>query len=173
MSNTIRFTAQYDNAICAYVVGDFNNWEKSEEFRLNWQLDIEDRTLKLIKDVRFENGLDEGQYRYKYIIVDADGDEIWIDNPYGGKSGFKFTWNRVENFLEVLSSNKFVTYKSPVELVGRVVEVYDKVHFPDIEWYLEEEIEGVKLEGSYLNVSENVEEGREINVIAQTCDKKY
>lgn len=173
MSNTIRFTAKYDNAICAYVVGDFNNWEKSEEFRLNWQLDIEDRTLKLIKDVRFENGLDEGQYRYKYIIVDADGDEIWIDNPYGGKSGFKFTWNRVENFLEVLSSNKFVTYKSPVELVGRVVEVYDKVHFPDIEWYLEEEIEGVKLEGSYLHVSENVEEGREINVIAQTCDKKY
>ncbi|MCD2500828.1 type I pullulanase [Clostridium sp. NSJ-145] len=173
MSNTIRFTAKYDNAICAYIVGDFNNWEKLEEFKLNWQLDIEDGTLKMIKDVKFENGLEEGQYRYKYILVDREGDEIWVDNPYGGKNGFKFTWDRVENFLEILSSNKFVTYKAPVELVGRVVELYDKVSFPDINWYLKEEIEGVKLENSYLYVSEDVEEGTEIVVIAQTSDNKY
>ena len=69
MSNTIRFTAKYDNAICAYIVGDFNDWEKSEEFKLTWQLDIEDGTLKMIKDVKFENGLEEGQYRYKYILL--------------------------------------------------------------------------------------------------------
>ena len=101
MSNTIRFTAKYDNAICAYVVGDFNNWEKSEEFRLNWQLDTEDSTLKMIKDIKFENGLEEGQYRYKYILVDGEGNEIWVDNPYGGKNGFKFTWDKVESFLEI------------------------------------------------------------------------
>lgn len=173
MSNTIRFTAKYDNAICAYVVGDFNNWEKSEEYRLNWQLDTEDGILKMIKNIKFQDGLEEGQYRYKYILVDREGSEIWIDNPYGGKNGFKFTWDKVENFLEILSSNKFVTYKAPVELAGRVVELYDKVSFPDIKWYLEKEIDGIKLEGSYLYVSKEVEEGTNIIVVAETYDKKY
>ena len=173
MSNTIRFIAKYDNAICAYVVGDFNNWEKSEEFRLNWQLDTEDSTLKMIKDIKFENGLDEGQYRYKYILVDGEGNEIWIDNPCGGKNGFKFTWDRIDSFLEILASNKYVSYKSPVELVGRVVELYDKVFFPEIKWKLEISVEGLRLEDSYLYVSEEVEEGTEITVIAQTYDEKY
>ena len=54
MSNTIRFTAKYDNAICAYVVGDFNDWKKSEEYKLTWQLDTEDGVLKMIKDIKFQ-----------------------------------------------------------------------------------------------------------------------
>ena len=173
MSNTIRFTAKYDNAICAYVVGDFNDWKKSEEYKLTWQLDTEDGVLKMIKDIKFQEGLKAGQYRYKYILVDREGSEIWIDDPTGGKNGFKFTWDKVESTLEILSSNEFVTSKAPVELVGRILELYDKVSFPEIEWSLEHEIDGVKLEGSYLKVSEEVEEGKEITVIAETLDKKY
>lgn len=168
MSNTIRFTAKCDNAICAYVVGDFNDWQKSEEYKLTWQLDIEDGVLKMIKDIKFQSGLDNGQYRYKYILVDREGNEIWVNNPAAGRSGFKFIWDKVESRLEILSSNKYVSYKSPVEMVGRVVELYDKVSFPDIVWSLAKDREGVKLDGSYLYVSDEVEEGLEIIIIGQT-----
>ena len=81
MSNTIRFSVKSDNCLYAYVVGDFNNWEISDECKLQWQLDINDGILKMMKDIKFENGLKNGSYRYKFILINREGNEIWIDNP--------------------------------------------------------------------------------------------
>lgn len=173
LSNTIRFTAKYDSAMCAYVVGDFNGWKKLDKYKLTWQLDVQDGVLKMIKDIYFEEGLDSGHYRYKYVLVDIDGNELWVDNPYGGKNGFKFTWDKIDKTLEILASNQYVSYYAPVELVARVVELYDKVYFPEVEWSLENPIDGVYIDDNYLKVSDYVEEGHEITVIAKTYDKKH
>ena len=80
LSNTIRFTAKYEGCIYAYVVGDFNSWKKSDEYKLNWQVDTSDGTLKMIKEIKFPSTLKPGEYRYKYILIDCDGNEIWIDS---------------------------------------------------------------------------------------------
>ena len=77
ISNTIRFTAQYDGCIYAYVVGDFNNWNKSDEYKLTWQLDTRDGLLKMMKEVKFPNKLKPGKYKYKYILIDTDGNELF------------------------------------------------------------------------------------------------
>lgn len=73
ISNTIRFTAKYAGCMYAYVVGDFNGWEKSDDYKLTWQIDTNDKELKMIKEVKFPNKLPPGKYRYKYILIDTDG----------------------------------------------------------------------------------------------------
>ena len=84
ISNTIRFTAKYAGCMYAYVVGDFNGWEKSDDYKLTWQIDTNDKELKMIKEVKFPNKLPPGKYRYKYILIDTDGNEIWVDS-YGNE----------------------------------------------------------------------------------------
>ncbi len=61
------FRLQLQNAKQVYVLGDFNNWQKKERFRL----------------VRFNDGvflkkviLDRGVYRYKFLV---DGN--WLEDP--------------------------------------------------------------------------------------------
>ena len=54
ISNTIRFTAKYAGCMYAYVVGDFNGWEKSDDYKLTWQIDTNDKELKMIKEVKFQ-----------------------------------------------------------------------------------------------------------------------
>ena len=40
------FTAKYAGCMYAYVVGDFNGWEKSDDYKLTWQIDTNDKELK-------------------------------------------------------------------------------------------------------------------------------
>ena len=48
ISNTIRFTAKYAGCMYAYVVGDFNGWEKSDDYKLTWQIDTNDKVPDII-----------------------------------------------------------------------------------------------------------------------------
>lgn len=172
ISNTIRFTAKYDGCIYAYVVGDFNSWEKSEEFKLNWQVDTHDGVLKMMAEVNFPNGLKHGKYKYKYILIDCDGNEIWIDSEGGEKNSFSFIWEKVNDTLKIYSSNNIVTYKRPVELVGVCVGLYGKISLPEINWYLENELEGVEIKNGYLIVGKDVKDGTEIIVYGKTIDNE-
>lgn len=171
ISNTIRFTAKYDGCIYAYVVGDFNGWKKSEEYKLNWQVDTSDGVLKMIREISFPNGLKPGNYRYKYILIDCDGNEIWIDSEGSEKNSFNFIWENINDTLKIYSSNNIVTYKRPVELIGVCTGLYGRISLPEILWYLETEIDGVKIENGYLIVDNNVKAGTEIIVCGKILEK--
>lgn len=172
ISNTIRFTAKYDGCIYAYVVGDFNAWEKSEEYKLNWQVDTRDGVLKMMKEVKFPNGLRPGKYKYKYILIDCEGNEKWVDSEGSEKNSFSFIWEKVNDTLKIYSSNNIVTYKRPVELIGVCTGLYGRISLPEISWYLENEIDGVEIKNGYLIVGKDVKEGTEIIVYGKTLDNE-
>ncbi len=170
MSNTIRFSVKYENCIHAFVVGDFNGWEKSDNYKLIWQLDTKDGQLKMIKDIKFDNGLKDGTYKYKYILVDCEGNEKWIDSIDNGNTVLSFEWLNIEKNIKVLSSNNIIAEHAPIELVAVVTDVYEKNVFPDVTWSVEDNIHGVNINDDILTISNNVADGQEIIVRATTLD---
>lgn len=76
-----RFILEDRNFREVYVVGDFNHWQKDENYRMR-KLDSRTWTINIL--------LKKGTYRYKFLI-----DETWLsdphnsleeDNPFGGKN---------------------------------------------------------------------------------------
>ena len=171
LSNTIRFTAKYDGYLFGYVVGDFNGWEKSEKYKLNWQVDTTDGILKMIKEIKFSNGLKPGKYRYKYILIDCNGNEVWIDSEGSEKNSFSFTWEKITDSIKIYSSNNIVTYKRPVELIGVCSGLYGRISLPEMRWSLQSEIQGVKIKDRYLIVDDSVKEGTEIIVCGEVIGR--
>lgn len=171
ISNTIKFTAKYDGCIYGYVVGDFNSWKKSEDYKLNWQVDTNDGVLKMIREINFPKGLKPGKYRYKYILIDCNGNEIWIDSEGSEKNSFSFIWEKITDTIKIYSSNNIVTYKRPVELIGVCTGLYGRIFLPEMIWYLQKEIDGVKIENGYLIINDNVKEGTEIIVCGKAIEK--
>lgn len=172
LSNTIRFSAKYDGCIFGYVVGDFNNWKKSDEYKLNWQVDTRDGVLKMMKEVKFKSGLTPGKYKYKYILIDCDGNEKWIDYQGEEKNSFSFIWKNIDDTLKIYSSNNIVTNKRPVELLGVCTGLYGRVSLPEMIWTLKKDIPGVKIRNNYVIVDNNVEIGTEIIIQGETSDKR-
>lgn len=74
--------------------------------------------------------------------------------------------------LKIYSSNNIVTYKRPIELVGVCIGLYGKISLPEINWHLENVIEGVEIKNSYLIVSKDVKEGTEIVVYGKTFNNE-
>ena len=170
-SNTIRFTVKYENCIHAFVVGDFNGWKKSDDYKLVWQLDTKDGQLKMIKDIKFEEGLKDDTYKYKYILVDCEGNEKWIDSVNEGKEALNFQWVNIKKNIRIISSNNVIATYSPVELIALTIDVYEKIVFPDISWSIEGDAAGISIKDNMLSIDETVKEGQEIIVKAMTMDK--
>ena len=122
----------------------------------------------MIKEIKFPSNLKPGEYRYKYILIDCDGNEIWVDSEGNEKNSFSFIWEKVTEKLKVYSSNNIVSYKRPVELVGVCIGLYGRISLPDITWHLEEDIEGVKIKNGYLIVNDKVADGTEVIVHAKS-----
>ena len=103
---------------------------------MNWQVDTTDGILKMIKEVKFSNGLKPGKYRYKYILIDCNGNEVWIDSEGSEKNSFSFTWEKISDSIKIYSSNNIVTYKRPVELIGVCSGLYGRISLPEMRWSL-------------------------------------
>ncbi|MGG5462200.1 type I pullulanase [Clostridium sp. B9] len=162
LTNTLRVSLSCKGAIEAYLVGDFNNWEKSDDFKLTWGLDTNDGRVKMMKDITFPHGLKKGEYKYGYIIVDLDGNEIHIDNWNDNQKEFSFIWEPFEESLEIKSSRNFVASNYPIELLAVRKSSYGNITIEEAEITLENEVPGVEIEGDYLRVDESVEEGSKI-----------
>ena len=88
----------------------------------------------MIKEVKFPNKLPPGKYRYKYILIDTDGNEIWVDSYGNEKNSFSFTWETVKDILKIYSSNNIIAYKHPVELLGVCTGLYGRISLTEMEW---------------------------------------
>lgn len=166
LTNTIRATLCCKGAVEAYLVGDFNNWEKSENFKLNWGLDTNDGRVKMIKDITFPCGLKKGEYKYGYIIITLDGREIYVDNLNEEKNDFYFLWEPFEESLEIKTSRDFVSIGYPVELVAVKNSFYGNITIEEAVLSLENSLRGVTLENGFLKINEEVSSGTKILVKA-------
>ncbi|WEV15051.1 hypothetical protein PL325_09990 [Clostridium perfringens D] len=166
LTNTIRATLCCKGAIEAYLVGDFNNWEKSENFKLNWGLDTNDGRVKMIKDITFPCGLKKGEYKYGYIIITLDGKEIYVDNLNEEKNDFYFLWEPFEESLEIKSSKDFISTRYPVELIAVKNSFYGNITIEDAVLSIENSLKGVILENGFLKINEEVAPGTKIIVKA-------
>ncbi|WP_415337800.1 type I pullulanase [Clostridium perfringens] len=166
LTNTIRATLCCKGAIEAYLVGDFNNWEKNGNFKLNWGLDTNDGRVKMIKDITFPCGLKKGEYKYGYIIITLDGKEIYVDNLNEEKNDFYFLWEPFEESLEIKSSKDFVSTRYPVELIAVKNSFYGNITIEEAVLSLENSLKGVILENGFLKINEEVAPGTKIIVKA-------
>ena len=166
LTNTIRATLYCKGAIEAYLVGDFNNWEKSENFKLNWGLDTNDGRVKMIKDITFPCGLKKGEYKYGYIIITLDGKEIYVDNLNEEKNDFYFLWEPFEESLEIKSSRDFISTRYPVELIAVKNSFYGNITIEEEVLSIENSLKGVTLENGFLKINEEVASGTKIIVKA-------
>lgn len=167
-SNSIRFTARFEGYICAYVVGDFNSWEKSEEFKLTWKMDYNDGILKLTKDITFENGLKAGLYKYTYVLVDDDGNEVLL---YYRNEDEKpvFNWVGLKNELEIKASEDSVILGVDVELVAIRNSIYGKKEIADVIWEIEPKIKGVSILDGVVNIDKTL---TSLDKVEVTCYEK-
>lgn len=166
LTNTIRVTLYCKGAVEAYLVGDFNNWEKSENFKLNWGLDTNDGRVKMIKDITFPCGLKKGEYKYGYIIVTLDGKEIYVDNWNEKKNDFSFFWEPFEESLEIKTSRDFISTGYPVELLTVKNSFYGNITIEEAVLSIENHLKGVYLEKGFLKINEEIVDGTKILVKA-------
>ena len=156
LTNTIRVSVVFKEAILVYLVGDFNNWEKKEYFKLDLTLDEVDGKAKFTKDITFPLGLKRGEYNYGYIITNINGEEEIISNLRENNEAFKFFWEPFKESLEILSSRNLVSKTYPVEIVPVKKSFYGNTTTEDTTILsLEENYEGVILKDGILSVNKN------------------
>lgn len=172
LTNTIRFSLSYKGAVDAYVLGDFNNWEKKDTFKLTWNLDINDGKVKMIKDVNFPQGLKNGEHKYGYLIIDSEGNEININNGDQNIEELSFEWNEFEEVLEIKTSSNFVSSYYNVELALVKKSMYGNITIEDAKFSLENKIDGAVIEDNFLKVSDDVLEGTVITIVAMDEETK-
>lgn len=166
LTNTIRTTLSCKGTIEAYLVGDFNNWEKNDDYKLSWGLDTNDGRVKMIKDITFPCGLKKGEYKYGYIIVTLDGEEININSWNDRQTDFSFFWEPFKESLEIKATKNVISSNYPVELVVVKKSFYGNITIEDAVISLEVATSGVVLENGYLYVSKEVEVGTKILIKA-------
>ena len=114
----VRFTTWAPNATDIYVVGDFNNFEVEEEFKLK-------RVTEEGLWSEFFEGIEEGN-KYKYCIVDKNGNKgEFKSDPYAIKTELrpnnasiiytpeKFKW---EDKKWINKNKKINVYESPMNI---------------------------------------------------------
>lgn len=168
-SNSIRFSIKREGFVYAYVLGDFNQWKRSEDSKLTWQVDPNDGKLKMMKVIKFNNGLKTGEYEYQFVLVDYVGNEVWANELNGNYDNLKLSWNAFEEGLEIKSSSDIVTPNMKVELIGVYNKMYGDSNITNVSWFIEPAIDGVNITNGVLTISDNVIDGTEI--IVKAMDK--
>ena len=127
LSGSIRFRLQAEGFMSAYVVGDFNGWEKTEQFKLNWSVNHQDGHFELANVIHLSEKLAPGIYEYSYILLDINGDEVTLSLRDNKFTPFRLDWKEVHACVLIKSSSNEVTRGFPLEL-------FSVSHFPNNRW---------------------------------------
>lgn len=168
-ANAIRFSVKYHGFVHAYVAGDFNGWKKNDDYKLTWQVDPNDGVLKMVKEVHFPEGLRAGKHQYEYILVDCEGNEVWVNEWNTNGIDLSFIWEPFVEGLEIKVSNTVITPNSTVELVAVNKRLYGNRSIADVSWSVEPAIDGAIIVDGKLSISSGLSEGTEI-VVKAKCD---
>ncbi|MGL5614741.1 MAG: type I pullulanase [Sarcina sp.] len=164
--NSIKFTAKYEGFIYAYVVGDFNNWEKRKEYRISCKIDPDDGVLKFSKDIIFKNGLATGDYNYSYVLIDVDGNEFFL-KPKNNKPQASFHWKGKINLIEIKSSSNQLYIDEEISLIATKTKRAGKIEIVNLNWSLKNDYDGaVLLTENKITLLKEIPQVDEIEIIA-------
>lgn len=99
-TNSIRFRIQADGFLHGYVIANFNNWQKLEEYKLTWTTDNDDGSLWLTKDVFNISTLNAGTNQYSFILVSLAGEEFKVSINDHDLIPLSFNWQVAKGTLE-------------------------------------------------------------------------
>lgn len=164
-SNSIRFKLRFKGFLYGYVVGDFNNWQKHEDYRLNWKPDYNDGVLRMIKDVSFKEKLPSGRHEYTYILIDSEGNEVKLSLSDQSFEPFYFTWFAINYATEIKSSEDVVTVGFPLDLVAIQNSSHNRKEVVDVKWAVFPKTNDITIgENGQLLVLDNPDELEEIKI---------
>ena len=155
-SNSIRFKLRFKGFLYGYIIGDFNNWEKSEEFKLIWKPDHNDGVLRMIKDVSFGKALSAGRHEYSYILVDSEGNELKLSLSDQCFEPFYFTWYTIASGIEIKASEDHITPGFPLDLVAIKHSLHNRKEIADVLWSVLPKLDGVEIINDQLLVPPTV-----------------
>lgn len=165
-SNSIRIKANFEGFLCAYVIGDFNDWKKDENYKLIWKPDPNDGRLKMIKDFLFIEGMPDGVVEYSFILIDMDGNELTLSAHKERVEHFKFIWHQFDGGLQIKSSENIVTRGISLDLVAIKSSIHDCNEVVNVKWSVFPKHAGIILNNDSLLVADGVDDIDEILVEA-------
>lgn len=165
-SNSIRFKLYVHGYVYAYVIGDFNNWEKIEKFKLSWEVDHNDGKLKMINEVYFDenNRLAPGTHEYSYILVDIDGNETRLSAKHDTYETFNFIWDEVIQHFKIKSSAECITPGSGLNLIAVKSLGYYHEEIIAATWSFSPSHPGISLVNGRLLLDNNINDLAQITI---------
>ncbi len=171
-NKTIKFIVKADGYKYAYAVGEFNNWEKSDNCKLEWKEDPNDNNIwKMMADV-YVGDLATGDYKYKFILIKEDGSEEWINQSGYDGDDSSFHWEKEEpvapsSSLKIKTSRDTVSANCPVDVIALTTDEYANIKIEnDANLELSQDVPGARIENHQLWVSEDVADGTTIEIKA-------
>ena len=150
-----------------YVVGDFNDWQKTKAVKLTWQADSRNSSLWLantIFDIKNLKPLNN----FTFILVDIKGNESKISLTNDKFSPLTFDWQSIERNIQIKASNNFLIKGFPLEVIAIEKSITGFQSIVDVEWQITPQSEDLKFKNNRITVTKD----SEIDEITVTCYSK-
>ncbi|GAB4222666.1 MAG: type I pullulanase [Francisella sp.] len=154
-TNSIRFRIQAHGFIHGYIIAGFNNWQKSEDYKLKWSIDSDDGSLWLTKDLFNIENLNEGTNQYSFILVNLHGEEFKVSINDHDFIPLSFNWQVAKENLEIKASENYVVLGFNLELVAITKSVTGYQKIIDVEWQVSHQSPHINLVNGNLLIDTN------------------
>lgn len=135
--NSILFTlTDTFGFIHGYVVGDFNNWQKLNEYKLDWIIDPNTGKFKLQHKHEFSDDFKHGSHQYSYILIDFEGQAFQVSADGNEYRPYQFEWTKIEPHLMILASDDVLYQDFPIDLIP-IKNTYTNLRsMAEVEWMI-------------------------------------
>ncbi|BCL52188.1 type I pullulanase [Francisella tularensis subsp. holarctica FSC022] len=163
-TNSIRFRIQADGFLHGYVIANFNNWQKLEEYKLTWTTDNDDGSLWLTKDVFNISTLNAGTNQYSFILVSLAGEEFKVSINDHDLIPLSFNWQVAKGTLEIKASENYVVSGFNLELIAITKSITGYQNIVDVEWQVSPQNSKITLTNGKLLIDPSVSNLTEVKV---------
>jgi len=168
-TNSIRFRIKADGFLYGYIVGSFNDWQKEEHLKLEWNTDSDDGSLWLTKEILNIENLVVGTNQYTFVLIDLHGNEFKVSINDKDFIPLSFNWLTHNNKLEIKASQKHITVGFELELIAIIKSLTGFQEIIPVEWSISKNIHNLKIIDDKLLIENDIEslEKIEISCIAK------
>lgn len=163
----VRVRVKVEKILYAFIIGEFNNWEKLDAYRLDWKVDTNDGSLYMMADINFMNKLHEGIHEYSYRLIDTDGNEAIFSSASDKFIPFSFSWNPIKRDILLKSSQNIVTVGNNIEFIATKKIGNNQQEIIDVSWHCKPHIHGVQLENDTLYIDKSIKHLQNIEIFCR------
>lgn len=155
-SNCVRFTLQRNETyrpeglFAVYIIGDFNNWQKQEHFRLKLTIDPNNGMVKLMNQFHFSPPLLPGTYEYSFVLVDIEGNETILSDNGSKFQAFSFEWLTSKHNLMIKTSEDKLTPGFSLDMIAIKTLHSNRQAVIPVEWSITPADPAIKIVGNQI-----------------------